>query len=118
MVIRKMVAKDAEDASQITGKIMINSWERREKGYYPRKAVDFNISTRSHSHFADSLETDTNFSFVAEENGRVAGVVMGRRFGDSGLASLGWLGVLPEFWNQGIGRELLERAIADCTEKG
>jgi ribosomal protein S18 acetylase RimI-like enzyme len=118
LVVRIMVEKDAEQAYEITERIMVESWEEYEKGYYPREAVDFDISTHSGGHFASLIEADDGFAFVAEEEGRIVGVVAGKLFGVSGLARLGWLGVLPEFQGRGVGRQLLERAIADCRERG
>ena len=113
-----MVEKDASEVSKITEVIMLDAWERYERDYYPRRAVDFDISTHSEGDFIESLKSEDGFSFVAEEDGRIVGVVSGRLFSASGLARLGWLGVLPEFQGRGLGRKLLERAIAFCGEKG
>jgi len=118
MIIRKMAEEDIARVAEITGIIMNDAWERYEKGYYPRKAVDFDISSHSKEHTAESLGSDDDLSLVAEDEGRVVGVVSGRLIGVSGLARLGWLGVLPEFQGRGIGRELLERAIEECRERG
>jgi ribosomal protein S18 acetylase RimI-like enzyme len=113
-----MVEEDAADASRITEIIMLDSWERYEGDYYPRRAVDFDISTHSEGDFKGSLKSEDGFSFVAEEDGKIIGVVSGKLIGASGLARLGWLGVLPEYQGRGAGRKLLENAIAICRERG
>jgi ribosomal protein S18 acetylase RimI-like enzyme len=118
MIIRKMAQDDAARVAEITGIIMNDAWKRYEKGYYPRKAVDFDIASHSKEHFTESLRSADSISLVAEEEGRVVGVVSGRLIGLSGLARLGWLGVLPESQGRGIGRELLEGAIVQCRERG
>ena len=118
MEIRKMVERDAVEASEITGRIMLDAWDKHERDYYPRRTVDFDISTHSEGDFIRSLKSDDNYSFVAVEEGRIVGIVSGRLFGVSGLARLGWLGVLPEYQGRGVGRKLLESAIAFCREKG
>ena len=60
----------------------------------------------------------TNFAFVAEENGEIVGIAMGRLVGESGLARLGWIGVHPTRQNKGIGRALLEKATEHCRAEG
>jgi ribosomal protein S18 acetylase RimI-like enzyme len=97
---------------------MVDAWEKHERDYYPRRAVDFDISTHSERDFTGSLKSDDSFSFVAEEEGRIIGIVSGRLFGVSGLARLGWLGVLPEFQGRGVGRKLLDSVIEFCRGRG
>ncbi len=118
MFVRAMEPKDAEQASEITREIMLDSWEKHEKDYYPRRAVDFDISTHSARDFRESLEGESYFTFVAEENDNVVGVVSGKRFGESGLARLGWIGVHPSHQHRGIGKALLAKVISHCKGKG
>jgi len=118
MFVRKMNPSDVEQASKITKEVMLDSWERYERNYYPREALDFDISRHSAENYKESLRIEERFAFVAEEEGRIVGVVMGRIVGESGLATLGWIGVHPTYQRRGIGKALLETIINHCEAKG
>jgi ribosomal protein S18 acetylase RimI-like enzyme len=113
-----MELNDVEQASKSTRDIMLDAYELYEKGYYPIQAVEFDISNHSSQHYYDALKQPDRFVYVAEENGVIIGMVSGRLIGESGLARIGWLGVLPTHQCKGNGRELLERAIRHCKVKG
>jgi len=118
VLVRKMQRGDAKQASKMTKEIMLDCWREYEKNYYPKKALDFDISVHSPKYYRDSLKLETNFTFVAEENGEIAGVANGRLVGESGLAILGWIGVHPTHQNRGIGKALLEKVIEHCRTEG
>lgn len=117
MLVREMKPRDAEQVSKITEEIMLDSWERHEKDYYPREALDFDISRQSASNLEEFLKVGTNFAYVADERGVVLGVASGRLFGKSGLATLGWIGIHPNHQRKGIGKALLKRVIRHCRDK-
>lgn len=116
--VRKMQPSDAKQASKMTKEIMLYTWEKHEKSYYPRKALDFDISVHSPKHYRDSLKVEMNFAFVAEGNGEIVGIAIGKLVGESGLARLGSIGVHPTHQNKGIGKALLEKVIEHCRAKG
>ncbi len=117
VIIRKMGFNDVEEASIITKDIMLDAYERFEKGFYPLQAVEFDISNHSSQHFHDALKQPDRFLYVAEENRVIVGMVTGRIIGESGLAQIGWFGVLPTHQRKGIGRQLLETVIGHCQGK-
>jgi len=45
--VRKMQRGDAKHASKMTKEIMLDCWRKYEKDYYPKKALDFDISVHS-----------------------------------------------------------------------
>ena len=113
-----MVLHDVEEASIISKDIMLDTYERFLKGYYPLQAVEFDISNfHSSQHYQDALKQPDRFVYVAEENGVIVGIVSGRLVGESGLARLSWLGVLPTHQRKGVGRQLLEKGIEHCQGK-
>lgn len=59
--VKKMQRDDAKQASKMTKEIMLDSWEKCEKGYYPKKALDFDISAHSAKYYRDSLQVETSF---------------------------------------------------------
>jgi len=83
---------------------MLESWEKREKDYYPRRALDFDMSTHSPKYYRTFLKAETNFVFVAEENDEVVGLAQGSILGESGLARLIWMGVHSAHQNKGVGK--------------
>ncbi len=113
-----MKPEDAAQASKITEEIMLDSWERHERGYYPREALDFDISRHTAQTLEESLKMEANFAFVADEGKTILGVTLGRRFEESGLAILRWIGVRPSHQGQGIGRALLKRVVTNCRDNG
>lgn len=116
--IRKMQSGDAKKVSKMTKEIMLDCWEKYEKDYYPKKALDFDISVHSPKYYRDSLKVETNFVFIAEEDNKIVGVAKGMIIGESGLARLGWIGIHPTRQNLGIGKALLEKVIEHCRAKG
>jgi len=118
LLVRKMKTRDAEQVSKITEEIMLDSWQRHERDYYPREALDFDISMKSAKNLEESLRIKTNFMYVAEEAEAILGVAIGRLIGKSGLAILGWIGVYPNHQRRGIGKALLEKAIKYCRDNG
>lgn len=116
--IRKMQSGDAKKVSKMTKEIMLDCWEKYGKDYYPKKALDFDISVHSPKYYRDFLKVETNFVFIAEEDNKIVGVAKGMIIGESGLARLGWIGVHPTRQNLGIGKALLEKVIEHCRTKG
>jgi len=116
--VRKMRRVDTKQASKMTEEIMLDCWEKYEKDYYPKKALDFDISVHSPKCYQDSLKVETNFAFVAEEDTEIVGIANGRLVGESGLAILGWIGVHPNHQNKGIGKALLEKVIEHFRTEG
>lgn len=113
-----MRLKDVKPASRITEEVMLDSWEKHEKDYYPRHALDFDVSMHSSKNYQAFLKVETNFMFVAEEDGEIVGVAQGSIVGASGLARLSWIGVKPDHQNKGVGKALLEKVIEHCRSKG
>jgi GNAT superfamily N-acetyltransferase len=118
VLVKRMQRGDAKQASKMTKEIMLDCWSKYEKNYYPKKALNFNISVHSPKYYQDSLKLETHFTFVAEENNEIVGIANGRFVGESGLARLGWIGVHQIHQNKGIGKALLEKVIEHCRTEG
>jgi len=115
--IRPMKIEDAEEAARCVRETMIHSWEHYEKDYYPRKALEFDITYNSASSLKERLANPESFGLVAGENNQVVATALGRVIGESGLASLGWIGVHPDYLRKGVGKALLQRVIDYCKTK-
>ena len=65
-------------------------------------------------------DEEGSFAFVAEEDGRVVGHVQLSRAwaGAAPIVALGPIGVLPERQGRGIGRALIEAAVAEARGRG
>lgn len=113
-----MKPEDVEQVSKITEETMLDGWERHEMDYYPREALDFDISMQSAENLVESLNDETSFTFVADKKKSILGVVAGRLFVESGLARVEWIGVHPNCQRKGIGEALLRKVIRYCRDKG
>lgn len=112
-----MQIKDVKEVAKVIRETMLNSWERFEKDYYPRKALEFDITYYSEDPLKERFADPESFGFIAEENNEIAATTLGRVVGESGLALLSWIGVHPCFQNRGIGKALLQRVIEHCKTK-
>jgi GNAT superfamily N-acetyltransferase len=91
--------------------VMKETWKRYERGYYPKKAIEFDMTHFSEEHAEETISTENAFLFVAEEE-NIVGVIHGRIFDASKFGLIHWLGVDFAHQNKGIGRQLLERVFA------
>jgi ribosomal-protein-alanine N-acetyltransferase len=64
----------------------------------------------------ESIQSETTFALVAENDGGELGYLMARLSGEEG--EILNLAVLPEHRRQGVGRELLERGLALLIGRG
>jgi len=118
MLIRNMQPEDAEEASKVLCEIMRDTWERYEKGYYPKRALEFDISINSPQHLREKAAKPGRLMLVAEKNKAIVGMAFGEVIGESGLARLGWIGVHPKHQRQDIGKALLNEFVKKCKQKG
>ncbi|MFX0097412.1 MAG: GNAT family N-acetyltransferase [Candidatus Hodarchaeota archaeon] len=115
--VREIKLEDIEEASSLSDRTMVDSWEKYEKGYYPRRALEHDISSYSSEYYKSQLEDPSSFGFVAEENDRLVGIASGRILGTPGLARLGWIGVHPEHQRRGVGKSIMKKVIDHCRAK-
>jgi len=69
-------------------------------------------------HIDDDVAADANGIFVAESEGQVIGYITARVDVDTKIAGIPNLGVLPAYRGQGIGRTLIETAVAYARDAG
>ena len=117
-LVRDMETKDVEKASKVLCSVLLETWERYEKDVCPRRALDFDISVNTPEKLTEKLSESQGFFFVAEEDEAIVGVAYGNIVGESGLATLDWIGVLPKYQHRGIGKALMQKVIKHCAEKG
>lgn len=63
-----------------------------------------------------SIDLRFQQGFVAVYDSRIIGFLS--FFVNESVARIGWMGVLPEFHRQGIGRKLIERLISELKQAG
>jgi ribosomal protein S18 acetylase RimI-like enzyme len=112
-----MQHEDTKAASRATKEAMLDSWEKREKNYYPKEALDFDISVHSPKDYRDFLRPETNYACIAEQDNKIIGIAMVTIVGKSGLARLGWIGVHPSHQKRGVGTALLEDVVEHCKSR-
>lgn len=118
VLVRRMQPQDVVEASKVLCHVMQDAWKRYEKGYYPKRALEFDLSVNSPERLREKLAKPERLMLVAEKDGRIVGTAFGEIIGESGLARLGWIGVHPEHQHQGVGKALLKEFIKRCKGKG
>lgn len=105
MHIRKIKIEDADDIGRIQSEIA-----------KPPPVIDFRQIIK------DQLRKNEDVSFVAEEDGRIAGYMISYiMHGGFGLEKSAWiatLGVDPKYMGQGIGKRLAEEIFRVYRERG
>jgi putative acetyltransferase len=79
------------------------------------------FETATEAHIVVAIRDEVgSFAFVADEDGRVVGHVQVSRAwaGETGILALGPIGVLPDHQGRGIGRGLIEAAVAEARSRG
>lgn len=101
--------EEAEEAAGLTRECMEDTWERWEKDYYPKEALEFDLAHHTKEDYEEHVENPMSFVIAAKENGRIVGLSLGSVADKSGLATLTWLCVDPAFRKRGIGETILKR---------
>jgi predicted N-acetyltransferase YhbS len=104
VLVRIMRSRDVVKASEVLCHVMRDAWERYEKGYYPKRALEFDISVNSPERLREKLAKSGRLMLVAEKNRKIVEIAFGEIIGESGIARLGWIGVHPEHQRKGIGK--------------
>jgi len=115
-MIREAMIDDAKNIVDCVRNVMKEAWERYEKGYYPRKAIDFDLKYFNKERVEKMINSENTFLFIAEED-KVIGVVHGILYGESGFGVIHWLGVEFGYQEKGIGNQLLEKVFEYCEKK-
>ena len=115
-MIRKAMIDDAKNIVDCVRNVMKEAWEKYEKGYYPKKAIDFDLKHFNEERVEKIIGSENAFLFMAEED-RTIGVIHGILYSDSGFGMIHWLGVEFEHQDRGIGKQLLEKVFEYCEKK-
>ncbi|MCD6466722.1 MAG: GNAT family N-acetyltransferase [Methanomicrobia archaeon] len=115
-MIREAKISDTEEIVSCVRNVMREAWERYEKGYYPRKAIDFDLKYFNKERVEKMINSENTFLFIAEED-KIIGVVHGILYGESGFGMIHWFGVEFEYQEKGIGKQLLEKVFEYCKKK-
>ncbi|MFQ6128016.1 MAG: GNAT family N-acetyltransferase [Thermoplasmata archaeon] len=116
--IEELAEKDLEEAAEVSRECLHDAWERWEKDYYPREALEYDLTQHSAEEYEKFLKLPRSFFFVAKEKGRIVGLALGRIIGKTGLANLGWICVAPKSRRRGIGDSILERLEEYARSEG
>jgi ribosomal protein S18 acetylase RimI-like enzyme len=117
-MIRKYRTTDIEALQQITTicfeKVSID--KNIEERYGVISGVDW--KARKRTHIDDDVAANADGIFVAEIDGEIAGYITTRINRWTKIGGIPNLAVLPKFQRRGLGRELIETALAYFREEG
>jgi len=116
-----MTIEDFGDELEVFTASFEDSWNRYEKDYYPRKALEFDLQQHNPENMKKTLEEPNSFRFVIEENGKIVGGASGTilRGNDieGGLVRLSSIYIHPSHQRKGLGRTLLNHFIEHCKQQ-
>jgi len=115
--IRELKSEDLEKVSRLSRLVLLDTWKKYARDYYPKKAVEFDVNAHNSDFYSRILKDPNVYCFIAEEEEEIVGVAIFRIFGKSGLANLVWIAVHPSFQRRGIGRKLLMKIIEQCESR-
>lgn len=119
--VRRMSLEDVEDAVSVFVASFEDSWNRYEKDYYPRRALEFDFQQYSPEDTKKRIHESNSFLFVVEENGKIVGGAIGGilRGNDKegGLAMLSYICVDPSRQHRGLGETLLNHVVEYCRQQ-
>ncbi|MEW5989951.1 MAG: GNAT family N-acetyltransferase [Chloroflexota bacterium] len=117
-VVRPATAADARAIAEIR----IASWRAAYPGMVPATVLDRMDATRDEARMAERLADPRQRALVVEDaTGRVAGFVLAAAARDEDAAGLGEVQAIylaPAARGRGLGRPLLECAVADLADAG
>jgi ribosomal protein S18 acetylase RimI-like enzyme len=119
--IRRMSPEDIDDALSVFAASFEDAWNRYERNYYPRKALEFDIERVNHENCEKRMQEPNDFLFVVEEGvkvvgGAIGGILRGND-NEGGLVVLSSLYVHPAHQRKGLGEALLNHVLKYCKEQ-
>jgi ribosomal protein S18 acetylase RimI-like enzyme len=120
-MVRRMGLEDVEDAVGVFVASFEDAWNRYERSYYPRRALEFDFSRNTPEIYKTRVQESNDFLFVVEENGKIVGVARGKMLRGSekegGLALLSGICIHPLHQRKGLGEALLNRVLEYCEQQ-
>jgi len=117
MIIREMKKEDIESSINLSIEVRVKTWEKYEKEVYPRKLLDEELQLYSYDTFLRFIGDENRYGFVAEDNGKIVGLAIGR-FDQGGISDLSWICTALEEQGKGIGKKLINKVADYSKEKG
>ncbi len=117
-IIRALEMEDAEEASKLSRRVLRSIREECGEEGFPERAIFHESELHSPDYYRIVASEIGKASFVAELDGRLVGIALGRIHGRAGIAHLSWIGVDPKYRGLGIGESLLLTFIDYARSKG
>ena len=117
MIIREMKKEDIESSINLSIEVRVKTWEKYEKEVYPRNLLDEELQLYSYDTFLRFIGDENRYGFVAEDNGKIVGLAIGR-FDQGGISDLSWICTALEEQGKGIGKKLINKVADYSKEKG
>jgi len=112
-----MKKEDIESSINLSIEVRVKTWEKYEKEVYPRKLLDEELKLYSYDTFLRFIGDENRYGFVAEDDGRIVGLAIGR-FDQGGISDLSWICTALEEQGKGIGKQLIQKVENYSKEKG
>jgi len=120
VTVRNMTSGDAEDAARVSAASFEDAWDRHEKDYYPRKALEFDRSRMTPESYRKRIQEPNGFAFVVEDAeivGQASGEVLRGNDVEGGLGLLSLICIHPAHQRRGLGEALLQHVVEHCRQE-
>jgi len=119
--VRRMSLEDIEDAVSVSATSFEDAWNRYEKDYYPRKALEFDFSRNSPENYRKRIQEPNDFLFTVKEEAKIVGVAIGGMLRgnekEGGLALLSSICIHPLHQRKRLGETLLNHVVEHCRQQ-
>jgi len=115
-----MKSEDAEESARVTVASSEDAWNRYEKNYYPRRALDFDFSRITPENYKKRIQEPNGFAFVLEDErivGTATGEILRGNEKEGGLAWLHGICIHPAHQRKGLGEALLNHVVEYCKQQ-
>jgi GNAT superfamily N-acetyltransferase len=116
--VRSMSKDDLDECSSLSKAVRVDSWNSLEKAFYPKDKFEEELLVYSPESLSKFIGPPERFAFVAVDEGKVRGCVIGKVDESMGIADIGWIFVAREMRGRGIAGKLMEAASAKASEAG
>lgn len=101
--------------TEVISTIGVTSWQAAYRGLVPDEYLDSLSAEEREKHLAKSLAIPTNRFAIAEVEGKSVGMICFYPLCNEKSAGVEWeleaIYLLPQYWNKGIGRALIQYAF-------
>lgn len=116
MIIRAMSFPDIAPCIAISKSVRQQTFSQFERNYYSQELFEQELLLYSAETFSKFISESEKLALVAEKDGRISGLTIGRFIG-AGLFDLSWICTELNSQRQGVGKNLMARLEKESLDQ-